>query len=188
MKEVTKAEMKRRQKMRVQMNNFADWLRSHGLKVNIDYIFYEESDIKGIYGKWLQFMSDYCYKAKIQNANLPLLKIGERGGLGEDLGCKGFELFYNDCDETGKIYVIGIGRGKYKDSEVIFEVKPAALFARTCIGQKPYQAYRGTHWDFYNESEKTDVNLYYCALWNRKKGKVLFADWDMGTSTWYFGI
>lgn len=195
MEKFTKAGLKRREKRREHFTSFAEWLRFYGMEVNIVYTFYGETDTGGIYDKWLEFMSDYCRKAKIQNSNLPLLKIGYDGGLGENLICEGFELFRNDCDETGKIYVIGIGRGSaYKDAEVILEVKPAALFAKTCIGQKPFQAYSGTkfgysgtHWDFYNESEKTDVDLYYCALWNRKKGKVLFADWDMGTSTWYFG-
>lgn len=115
------------------------------------------------------------------------MKIGY-GGLGKNLGCKGFEFFSNDCDETGKIYVIGIGGSSaFKEVEAVFEIKPASLFAKTCIGQKPYLAYSGTHWDFYNESEKANVDFYYCALWNKKEEKVLFADWDMGTSTWYFG-
>lgn len=188
MKELAKAALKRREKRREHFMSLAEWLRSHGLEVNIVYTFYGETDTNGIYDKWLEFMSDYCYKYKINNPNLPLLKIGYCGELGDNLICKGFELFRNDCDETGKIYVIGIGHDtNYKDVEIILEIKPAALFAKTCIGQKPYQAYSGTHRDFYNESAKTDIDLYYCALWNRKKGKVLFADWDMGTSTWYFG-
>lgn len=188
MKELTKTALKQREARRNEFMKFADWLRSCGMEVNIVYTFYGETDTNGIYGKWLEFMSDYCRKRKISNPNLPLLKIGCDGGLGENLICKGFELFRNDCDETGKIYVIDIGCGvAYPDVEVIFEIKPAVLFAKTCIGQKPFQAYSGTHWDFYNESEKCDVDLYYCALWNRKKGKVLFADWDTGTSTWYFG-
>lgn len=188
MEELTKSELKRREIRRERFVSFAEWLRSHGMEVNIVYTFYGETDTNGIYGKWLEFMSDYCYSRKINNPNLPLLKIGYSGGLGDDLICKGFELFRNDCDATGKIYVIGIGHdATYKEVEVIFEIKPAALFAKACIGQKPYQAYSGTHLDFYSENEKVDVDLYYCALWNRKKGKVLFADWDMGTSTWYFG-
>lgn len=188
MEELTKAAARRREKRREQLNGLADRLRSYGLEVNTVYTFYGETDTKGIYGKWIFFMSEYCRKHKIGNPNLPLLKLGYDGELGEDLSCKGFELFRADCDETGKIYVIGIGHdAAYKDVEVIFEIRPAALFAKTCIGQKPYQAYAGTHWDFYNESDKTDIDLYYFALWNVKRGKVLFADWDMGTSTWYFG-
>lgn len=188
MKELTKAALKQREKRREQFMSLAEWLRSHGLDVNIVYTFYGETDTNGIYDKWLKYMSDYCFNHKINNPNLPLLKIGYGGGLGDNLICKGFELFRNDCDKTGKIYVIGIGHdSNYKGVEVILEIKPAALFAKTCIGKKPFQAYSGTHWDFYNENAKTDIDLYYCALWNRKKGKVLFADWDMGTSTWYFG-
>lgn len=189
MVKLTKAALKRRERRREQFMNLFEWLRAHGMEVNIVYTFYGETDANGIYDKWLEFMSDYCNKHKINNPNLPLLKIGYDGGLGENLICKGFELFRNDCDETGKIYLVSIGHGvAYKDVEFIFEIKPAALFAKICIGQKPYQAYSGTHWDFYNENEKVDIDLYYCALWNRKKGKALFADWDMGTSTWYFGL
>ncbi len=188
MEKLTNAALKRREKRRGQILAFAEWLRNHGMEVNIVYTFYGETDTGGVYAKWLEYMSDYCYKQKINNPNLPLLNIGYDGGLGEDLVCKGFELFRNDCEETGKIYVLDIGHGvNFKKVEVIYEIKPAALFAKTCIGQKPYQGYNGTHWDFYNESEKVKVDLYYCALWNRKKGRVLFADWDMGTSTWYFG-
>lgn len=31
------------------------------------------------------------------------------------------------------------------------------------------------------------IDLYYACIWNKKIGKVLFADWDMGMRSWYFG-
>lgn len=191
MNELTNAELKRREKGREWYRKFADWLHNHGLETDIVYLFDGEIDKHGIYDKWLEFMSNYCHKAKITNTNLPVREIGWNGGLGTTWFFEGFEKFINDCDETGKIYIVALigANCSYKKPPVIFEVRPAALFARTCIGQKSWRLSQETHFDFYNEEEKTDVDLlWYACIWNKKIGKVLFADWDMGIRSWYFGL
>lgn len=190
MNELTKGKLRRRERERKSFEEFADWLRSYGLETDIVYLFDRTIDKHGIYDKWLEFMSDYCHKEKIKNPHLPVREIGWNGGLGTTWTFEGFEQFVNDCDETGKIYIISLmsAQSSYKEPCVIFEVRPAALFAKTCIGQAPYTyTPRGTHYDFYNESERKIIDLYYACIWNKKIGKVLFADWDMGMRSWYFG-
>lgn len=191
MEEVSKNALKRRERGRERLENFAAWLRKHGLDAEIVYIFDGETDKRGIYGKWLAFMADYCHKTDINKQNLPVREIGWSGGLGTTWTFEGFERFVTDCDETGKIYIVALcsPQASYKEAVAIYEVRSAALFARTCIGQKPFRLSQGTHFDFYNEEEKADVGfLWYACIWNKKRGKVLFADWDMGIRSWYFGL
>lgn len=63
MEKLTKAEIRRREKRQQQFIRLAEQL----LEVNIVYAFRCETDKNGIYGKLMEFMSDYCYKHKINN-------------------------------------------------------------------------------------------------------------------------
>lgn len=74
MNELTNAELKRREKGREWYRKFADWLHNHGLETDIVYLFDGEIDKHGIYDKWLEFMSNYCHKAKSPTLIFPSAK------------------------------------------------------------------------------------------------------------------
>jgi len=190
MDKISKNEMKRQERLLDAHDKFADKLRECGLEIDIVYQCLTGTDLKNIRESWLDFILPYKNSPKKDlkgiASDFPFNRIAYGGGFGEDLSDKGIERLTDDCDGTGKLYLID--SVDFESVSVIYEVLSAARFCEKCIVKLPRPDGRGVYPAFGKNGETHNFyDLYGMFIWNRKKNKCLFSDLDFGTHTWYFG-
>lgn len=184
MEELTKGEIKRRQKWDKYNQNIIEQFAEYGLEARL----IDKDDQKHLtkIEKWRYIMRVYQqrYGQKINNIrtlNNDMLRSWMYAGVfGESRYGQGLLDFTNDCEEYDTLYVIsGL---TVKDAYIKIEIKNAEKFCRTIIYQKTLSTGRqGEH-----RLKIDELSGYF--LYNAKKNKVLYYEVDMGTQTWYFGI
>lgn len=178
MEELTKGEIKRRQKWAEWYANIIKELSDCGVEARL----IEKDDPKYLkkIEQWRYIMRVYQQKfsSKINNihrlGNDELRSWAYSDVFGKSRYGQGLTDFMNDCDEHDALFVIG--GLTVKDAHIPIEIKNALNFCKNVIDN--------THGENRIKVSGMSGNFF----WNIKKNKVLYYEVDMGTQTWYFGI
>jgi len=174
MGELTKGEIKRRQKWAEWYANIIEELSDCGVEARL----IEKDD-----PKYLKKIEDWRYIVLVWRQKFGA-KISEVHRLGNDVlrsWCyeQGLTDFAKDCDEYDTLYIIG--GLMVADAHIKIEIKNAQKFCQNVIAKKRITMHLG--------EERMNVGgLSGYFFWNAKKNKVLYYEVDMGTQTWYFGL
>lgn len=183
MEELTKGEIKRRQKCAEWYANVIKDLSDCGVEARL----IEKDD-----PKYIKKIEDWRHIVLVWRQRFGA-KISEVHRLGNDVlrswcyggvfGKSRYEQglidFAKDCDEHDTLYVIG--GLTVKDAHIKIEIKNAQKFCQNVITKKRITMHLG--------EERMNVGgLSGYFFWNAKKYKVMYYEIDMGTQTWYFGL
>ena len=177
MEELTKGEIKRRQKWAEWYANIIKELSACGVEARL----IEKDDPKYVkkIEDWRHIVLVWRQKFGARISEVPrldndVLRSWCYGGVfGESRYEQGLIDFAKDCDEHDTLYVIcGL---TVKDAQIDFEIKNALNFCKNAIDN--------THGE--NRMKVSGMSGRF--FWNAKKSKVMYYEVDMGTQTWYFG-
>lgn len=177
MNELTKGDIKRRQKCAEWYANIIKELSDCGVEARL----IEKNNPKYLekIEQWQLIMRAYQQKfgAKINDIHMfgsDVLRSWCYGGVfGESLYGQGLIDFAKDCDEHDTLYIIdGL---TVKDARIELEIKNALNFCKNVIDN--------TH----GENRMKISSMSGRFFWNEKKNKVMYYEVDMGTQVWYFG-
>lgn len=183
MEELTKGEIKRRQKWAEWYANIIKELSDCGVEARL----IEKDDPKYVkkIEDWRHIVLVWRQKFGAKISEVPrlgndVLRSWCYGGVfGESLYEQGLIDFAEDCDEHDTLYVIG--GLTVADAHIKIEIKNAQKFCQNVIAKKRITMHLG--------EERMNVGgLSGYFFWNAKKNKVLYYEVDMGTQTWYFGL
>ncbi len=181
MEELTKGEIKRRQKCAEWYANIIKELSDCGVEARL----IEKDDPKYVkkIEDWRHIVLVWRQKfgAKISEVHRlgnDVLRSWCYGGVfGESRYEQGLIDFAKDCDEYDTLYVIG--GLTVKDAHIKIEIKNAQKFCQNVIDNT-----RRTWCE--SRIKVRELSGYF--FWNAKKNKVLYYEVDMGTQVWYFGL
>lgn len=176
MEELTKGEIKRRQKCAEWYANVIKDLSDCGVEARL----IEKDDPKYVkkIEDWRHIVLVWRQKfgtkiSEVHRLDNDVLRSWCYGGVfGDSLYGQGLIDFAEDCDEHDTLYVIG--GLTVKDAHIEIEIKNAQKFCQNVI-------------DVDNKQMKVS-GMWGRFFWNAKKNKVLYYEIDMGTQTWYFGL
>ena len=166
MEELTKGEIKRRQKWAEWYANIIKELSACGVEARL----IEKDD-----PKYVKKIEDWRHIPRLDNDVLRSWCYG--GVFGESRYEQGLIDFAKDCDEHDTLYVIG--GLTVKDAHIKIEIKNAQKFCQNVIDNT-----RLTWCE--SRIKVRELSGYF--FWNAKKNKVMYYEVDMGTQVWYFGL
>lgn len=163
-------------------------LELNGLQARLVYDHITGNDASHIYSRWLELMSPYKKYEKLYDvrSGWTIFRVmAYNGCFGENYNEQGFEMFVNDCDDTGKLYLICAADFK---TVKIFEIRPAAKFCEKYIGEI-HGCRNLVSWLGFKKlnTELSNSFFYEKFIWNPKKNKCFYAECDYGIQSWYFG-